>query len=250
MFKKKKFLISLKRPGIMCGNLAVLALFAPGQRSHLLLWNQPLGRSCWGRSASQRLSQGISLEFAMLDAAMAFQLTSTLFYLAPLDMMEPMSIPLMLNSSEPASVQISVSVPNLLTCDQLINSAYILNYQPKHKGTQFFHNWYSTIFTVLSIFCHFRNVQLTPSKYRSQISLSLVQTDLVKDSEGFSDLLFTVCIFHLPGHHGQELWEVNCTVAFKKGEKGENAVNKKLSGHIINIWLDIYQRQNISNNLP
>lgn len=36
---------------------------------------------------------------------------------------------------------------------------------------------------------------------------------LVEDSESFSDLLLAVCIFHFPGHHGQELREVNCTVA-------------------------------------
>lgn len=32
---------------------------------------------------------------------------------------------------------------------------------------------------------------------------------LVKDTEGLSYLLLTVCILHLSGHHGQELWEVN-----------------------------------------
>lgn len=37
---------------------------------------------------------------------------------------------------------------------------------------------------------------------------------LVEDSESFPDLLLTVCVFHLPGHHGQELGKVDGTVAF------------------------------------
>lgn len=37
---------------------------------------------------------------------------------------------------------------------------------------------------------------------------------LVEDSESFPDLLLAVCVFHLPGHHGQELGKVDGTVAF------------------------------------
>lgn len=36
---------------------------------------------------------------------------------------------------------------------------------------------------------------------------------LVKDTEGLSYLLLAVCILHLSGHHGQELWEVNGPIA-------------------------------------
>lgn len=43
---------------------------------------------------------------------------------------------------------------------------------------------------------------------------------LVKDTEGLSDLLLTVCVLHLSGHHGQELWEVNGPIPWRReGEK-------------------------------
>lgn len=37
---------------------------------------------------------------------------------------------------------------------------------------------------------------------------------LVEDSESFPDLLLAVRVFHLPGHHGQELGKVDGSVAF------------------------------------
>merc|ERR1712141_250733 len=35
----------------------------------------------------------------------------------------------------------------------------------------------------------------------------------VKDTECLPDLLLAVCVLHLPGHHGEELWEVDGAVA-------------------------------------
>ena len=37
----------------------------------------------------------------------------------------------------------------------------------------------------------------------------------IKDSESFSDFLLSVGILHLPGHHGEELREVNGPVAIR-----------------------------------
>jgi len=47
-------------------------------------------------------------------------------------------------------------------------------------------------------------------------------TYLVKDSEGFSDLLLTVSVLHLPGHHGQELREVDGPVAYAVKQRKES----------------------------
>ena len=35
----------------------------------------------------------------------------------------------------------------------------------------------------------------------------------VEHPEGLSDLFLTVCVFHLPGHHGEKLGEVDGSVA-------------------------------------
>ena len=36
---------------------------------------------------------------------------------------------------------------------------------------------------------------------------------LVEDLESLSDLLPTICVTHLPSHHGQELWKVDGAVS-------------------------------------
>merc|ERR1712146_160448 len=37
----------------------------------------------------------------------------------------------------------------------------------------------------------------------------------VEDLERLNELLFCVCVFHLAGHQGKELWEINGSVAIR-----------------------------------
>ena len=36
---------------------------------------------------------------------------------------------------------------------------------------------------------------------------------LVEDLESLFDLLLTICVTHLPSHHGQELWKVDGAIS-------------------------------------
>ena len=52
---------------------------------------------------------------------------------------------------------------------------------------------------------------------------------LVKDTECFSDLLLTVCVLHLPGHHGQELWEVYRSISWRQNRHGLRISNQHIN---------------------
>lgn len=53
---------------------------------------------------------------------------------------------------------------------------------------------------------------------------------LVEDSESFPDLLLTVRVLHLPGHHSQELGEVDGSVAFVDTQTQLSHLQKKSKG--------------------
>ena len=48
-----------------------------------------------------------------------------------------------------------------------------------------------------------------PQLGRADVTVSV----LIKDLEGLFDLLLTIGVLHLPGHHGQELGEINSAIA-------------------------------------
>ena len=62
---------------------------------------------------------------------------------------------------------------------------------------------------------------------------------LVEDSESFPDLLLAVRVFHLPGHHGQELGKVDGTVAFvdKQTDPSHLQKNCTLVSSLPPMWI-------------
>jgi len=48
-----------------------------------------------------------------------------------------------------------------------------------------------------------------PQLGRTDVTVSV----LIKDLEGLFDLLLTISVLHLPGHHGQELREIDSAIA-------------------------------------
>ena len=52
-----------------------------------------------------------------------------------------------------------------------------------------------------------------PTGMLSCLQEELNVTIFVEDFEGFLDLILGVRVFHFPGHHRQELWEIYCTVS-------------------------------------